>query len=164
MNLQKVILLVFLFLISSSLSANDSLFIEQIVTDKKGSAPPTYNTQSKIPSSSRVAQYPGGFEALIKYLEKNVKYPEEARINGEQGQVVVQFWVEETGEIKDVTILKGISPSLDKETIRLIYSMPKWIPAEKAGDGIKMMHILFVNFDSNKVRFSVGENKIINKK
>ncbi|MDL2290404.1 energy transducer TonB [Paludibacteraceae bacterium OttesenSCG-928-F17] len=88
---------------------------------------------------------------------------EEAKMNKQQGQVIVQFWVQQTGKIEDVKILRGVSKELDTEAVRLISEMPEWIPAEKAGKKMKMMHIYSVNFRLDNVKFPVSESRAENK-
>ena len=62
------------------------------------------------------------------YIQKNVKYPKVAQEKGIEGKVFVQFNVSSTGEIKDITVPRGVDPSLDKEAIRVVKSSPKWTP------------------------------------
>lgn len=75
------------------------------------------------------AQYPGGAEAMKKYLAKNIRYPEVSMVNGEQGKVYVQFVIEKDGSLTQIEVLRGVSEAIDKETIRVISTMPKWTPA-----------------------------------
>ena len=69
----------------------------------------------------------GGMAGLMQYLSKNIKYPTIAQENGTQGRVTVQFVVNRDGSIVDAKVLRGVDPYLDKEAIRVISSMPKWI-------------------------------------
>ncbi|TGY76478.1 energy transducer TonB [Bacteroidales bacterium] len=68
--------------------------------------------------------------ALMKWLSTNLKYPEEAAKNDVQGRVVVKFIVDKDGSVRDATVVKGVDKELDKEAIRLVMSMPKWVPAK----------------------------------
>lgn len=81
--------------------------------------------------------FPGGDEALKKYVKENTVYPEIARENGVEGIVVVGFMVMPDGSLSQVKILKFIDPDLEKEAIRVVTSMPAWIPAEKDGTPIE---------------------------
>lgn len=90
--------------------------------------------------------FPGGKEAMEKYLKDNIQFPEEALENGEQGNVYVQFTVEIDGSLSNVTIVKGVSQALDRETKRLIRNMPKWLPAEEKGKKITSVIRIPVEF------------------
>lgn len=79
------------------------------------------------------ASYPGGAQALNQFIMKEQKYPETCIENGIQGRVYVKFVVEADGSITSVAVIRSVHPLLDAEAIRLILSMPKWIPA-RCGD------------------------------
>lgn len=70
---------------------------------------------------------------LNKWLYANIKYPPEAAENGIQGRVILKFVVEKDGSISNISILRGVERSLDREAVRVVKSMPKWIPAENKG-------------------------------
>jgi len=91
-------------------------------------------------------RFPGGNDARIKFLLKNVKYPEEARDLGIQGRVFVTFVVEIDGSITDVKILRGIGGGCDKEAIRVVKSMPKWIPGKQRGVPVRVQFNLPIKF------------------
>ena len=76
----------------------------------------------------QMPSFPGGPSALMQYLSSNIKYPVVAEENGVQGRVVCTFVVERDGSITDVRVIKSVDPSLDKEAVRVVKSMPKWIP------------------------------------
>lgn len=91
-------------------------------------------------------EFPGGVSALLSYLKKNTKYPEEAKKQGIKGRVVIGFNVDTTGAISDVVINKSAHPLLDFEAVRVIKSMPNWTPATKNGKKIKMKYTLPITF------------------
>jgi protein TonB len=91
-------------------------------------------------------EFPGGAKELLEYLSKNVRYPAIAIENNIQGRVTVRFVVDTKGNISDVTILKGVDPSLDKEAIRLVKSMPQWIPGKTNGRAVKVYFNVPINF------------------
>jgi protein TonB len=95
------------------------------------------------------AQFPGGENALKKYIIQNIQYPQVALENQEQGTVYVQFSIGLKGELEDVTVVKGVSESLDRETKRLIRNMPNWQPAEQKGKRVKSLIRLPVEFILN---------------
>lgn len=92
-------------------------------------------------------EFPGGQQALFKYLSENVKYPVIAQENGIQGRVICQFVVNKDGAIVDVEVVRsGGDPSLDKEAMRVIKSMPKWNPGKQRGKAVRVKYTVPVNF------------------
>lgn len=93
--------------------------------------------------------FPGGQGALMKYLNDHVEYPMVAQENGVQGRVVVGFVVERDGSITDVKVLKSADPSLDREAMRVVKSMPNWIPGKQNGSAVRVKFTVPVNFKLN---------------
>jgi len=92
-------------------------------------------------------EFPGGQQALFKYLSENVKYPVIAQENGIQGRVICQFVVNRDGSIVDVEVVRSAGDaSLDKEAVRVIKSMPKWKPGKQRGKAVRVKYTLPVNF------------------
>ena len=92
-------------------------------------------------------EFPGGQQALFKYLSENVKYPAIAQENGIQGRVICQFVVNKDGAIVDVEVVRsGGDASLDKEAMRVIKSMPKWKPGMQRGKAVRVKYTVPVNF------------------
>ena len=94
----------------------------------------------------QMPSFPGGSGALMQYLSKNTKYPPVAEENGIQGRVVCSFVIERDGSVSDVRIIKSVDPSLDKEAIRVVSSMPKWIPGRQNGQMVRVKYNLPVTF------------------
>lgn len=94
----------------------------------------------------QMPMYPGGDAALMGYLRDNIKYPTVAAENGMQGRVVVGFVVERDGSITDVNILRGVDPSLDREAMRVVKSMPKWTPGKQNGSAVRVKYQVPVSF------------------
>jgi protein TonB len=90
--------------------------------------------------------FPGGEAALMQYLSKNIKYPPFAEENNIQGRVICTFVVERDGSVTDIHIAKGVDPSLDKEAIRVVSGMPKWIPGRQNGQSVRVKYTLPVTF------------------
>ena len=101
---------------------------------------PVFNVVEQMPS------FPGGMEALMQYLAKNMRYPVEAQKNKVQGRVVVGFIVSKDGDIKKAHILRGVDPELDAEAIRVIESMPRWMPGMQRGKAVAVSYTLPVMF------------------
>lgn len=94
----------------------------------------------------QMPMYPGGEAALMGYLRDNIKYPTVAAENGVQGRVVVGFVVERDGSITDVNILRGVDPSLDREAMRVVKSMPRWNPGKQNGSAVRVKYQVPVSF------------------
>ena len=95
----------------------------------------------------KMPEFPGGQQALFKYLSENVKYPVIAQENGIQGRVICQFVVNKDGSIVEVEVVRsGGDASLDKEAVRVIKSMPKWKPGKQRGKAVRVKYTVPVNF------------------
>lgn len=94
----------------------------------------------------QMPMYPGGDGALMGYLRDNIHYPTVAAENGVQGRVVVGFVVERDGSITDVKILRGVDPSLDREAMRVVKSMPRWNPGKQNGSAVRVKYQVPVSF------------------
>ena len=91
-------------------------------------------------------EFPGGMEALLKYLAKNINYPESAVDNGIQGKVMVRFVVERDGSVSAVETYKSVDPALDKEAVRVVKTLPKWKPGRQQGKAVRTRYIVPVVF------------------
>jgi TonB family protein len=91
-------------------------------------------------------EFPGGVKALRQYLASVVKYPVDAQVKGIQGQVFVKFVVTKTGKIADAKIARGIDPSLDKEAIRVVESLPDWKPGKQRGENVDVSYTIPIAF------------------
>ncbi len=87
-----------------------------------------------------------GDGALYKWLSENIRYPEAAVQNNIQGRVTTQFIVEKDGSIGEVKIVRGKNPELDAEAIRVIKSLPRFIPGKMNGQAVRVWYTLPVNF------------------
>ena len=90
----------------------------------------------------QMPEFPGGNEALTKYVADHVIYPEEAKKAGRQGRVFVGFIVEPDGSLSDFKVLRGIGYGCDEEAVRIAQSMPKWNPGMQRGEAVRV-HYLF---------------------
>jgi len=94
----------------------------------------------------KMPQFAGGDQALFKYLGTNIRYPVEAQKAGIQGRVICQYVVDENGAITDVSVVRGVDPSLDQEAVRVIKAMPNWVPGEQRGKKVSVKYTLPINF------------------
>lgn len=93
--------------------------------------------------------FPGGREELFKYLAYNVRYPIDAAQNKIEGRVLVTFVVEHDGSISNVNVANSVYPSLDKESIRVVSGMPKWIPGKANGKTVRVKYTIPITFRLN---------------
>lgn len=109
--------------------------------------PPKHVEENKVfDVVEQMPSFPGGPQALLQYLNNNVKYPVVAQENGVQGRVVISFVVEKDGSVTDVQVAKSVDPSLDKEAQRVVKSMPHWIPGKQNGSAVRVKYVVPVSF------------------
>jgi protein TonB len=94
----------------------------------------------------QMPEFQGGQEELISFLVKSIQYPEEAKKKGTQGKVFVNFVVGKDGSITNAKILKAVDPLLDAEALRVINTMPKWIPGKDKGKEVAVQFTLPISF------------------
>lgn len=90
--------------------------------------------------------FPGGDIELFKYLKKNIRYPSAAQMSGIHGRVICQFLVDKDGSIKEITVIRGVDPILDAEAVRVLQSMPRWIPGKQRGKEVSVKYTLPIRF------------------
>ena len=95
-------------------------------------------------------EFPGGRKELIKYLEKNMVYPPDMYHLEMSGEVVVEFYVERSGVISGVRVIKSLSPQFDEEAIRLTRNMPQWKPGRKNKIPFRFKMTMPINFKLKK--------------
>jgi protein TonB len=90
--------------------------------------------------------FPGGQLALRKFIAQAIKYPVIAQENGIQGKVFVNFVVAKDGTVTNAKIARGVDPSLDKEALRVVNSLPKWKPGKQGGKPVRVSYTVPINF------------------
>ena len=123
--------------------AEHVLKVNEKVVDE---VPPAVEETKVFDVVEQMPQYKGGDQALMDYLNKSIKYPVIAEENGIQGRVVCTFVVERDGSITDVKVVRSVDPSLDKEAVRVLKAMPKWIPGKQNGSAVRVKFTLPVTF------------------
>jgi periplasmic protein TonB len=91
----------------------------------------------------------GGYAAFFKFVQKNLKYPSQARRMNIQGKVFVNFIVNEDGELVDFQIMKGIGAGCDEEVLRIMRKAPKWNPGKQRGKAVRVKQVLPITFQLN---------------
>lgn len=111
-------------------------------------------TINDLPSMAEVSQnkrevapeFPGGITALVQFLSKNLKYPTVCKEQKIQGKVLMKFTVKSDGSISNIRVTKSVDPYLDKEAVRVVKSMPRWIPGTQDGKPVSVEYTLPITF------------------
>jgi protein TonB len=125
----------------SDLNENQEIDLTPVQTEEEDEADaPVFFIVEEMP------EFPGGQEALTRYLATSVKYPPIAQENGIQGRVFVTFVVSAKGVVEQVKIARGVDPNLDKEALRVVQNMPAWKPGKQRGKPVKVSYTVPINF------------------
>ena len=126
---------------------------EPVVYDVEGNDEDDFAEETPIAPSNEVydiveemPQFPDGTKALMEYIDRNIKYPADAKKAGIQGRVICTIVVERDGSISDIKVYRSVDPSLDKEAVRVLRSMPQWIPGKQDGIPVRVKYSLPVTF------------------
>jgi protein TonB len=103
---------------------------------------------TSIPFSfvEEMPQFPGGDTELLQFVNKSIKYPAIAQENGIQGRVTCAFVINRDGSVVDAEVVRGVDPSLDKEALRVINTMPKWSPGKQRGKPVRVKYTIPITF------------------
>lgn len=115
-------------------------------TDKKGEGSENVAGKEARTFAEIMPEFPGGMAALLAFIQKKLRYPNEAREDGIEGRVIVRFVVNALGEIEGATIMRGIGGGCDKEALRVVNAMPKWRPGKQNGHNVKVYYTLPISF------------------
>ena len=91
-------------------------------------------------------EFPGGEQAMMDFVSKNVVYPKEAQEKGISGRVMVSFIVEKDGSVNEVKIVRGIGGGCDEEAVRVVKAMPKWKPGKEKGKPVRVSYMMPIFF------------------
>ena len=94
-------------------------------------------------------EFPGGDLGLMKYIQKNVKYPAIAKEYNITGKVYVSFIVDKSGKVTNVKVVRGVDRNLDAEAVRVVKSLPKYKPGKQRGKAVRVMFTIPINFTLN---------------
>jgi protein TonB len=125
-------------------NGKDIADIKQVVTQQ---APKEEDDDNKVfEMVEQPPAFPGGTSELFSWLHEHTKYPATAAENGIEGKVIVQFVVGKDGKVRDVTIARSLDRSCDKEAVRVVSSMPRWIPGKQNGKEVSVKYTLPITF------------------
>lgn len=117
---------------------------EEIIVEEKKPEPVDDNKVFDVVEQK--PQFPGGEAALLKYVAEHIRYPAMAQENNIQGRVIVQFVVTKTGNVGEVKVVRGKDPDLDKEAVRVVKSLPKFVPGKMNGHSVNVWYTLPIQF------------------
>lgn len=117
-----------------------------IVKEEVIAAPVVEDEPVSIAMVEQKPEFQGGEAAMYKWLSDNIVYPSAASEEGVQGRVVVEFVVGKDGSITNVRVVRPRHPALDKEALRVVKAMPKWVPGRNNGQPVKVTYTLPVTF------------------
>lgn len=106
----------------------------------------------------QMPRYPGGEAEMMRFIGDHVIYPKEAMDANEEGRVVVKFVIDAEGKVTDPVVMRGVSPSLDAEALRVVGEMPRWEPGRANGEAVSTQYVLPVAFKLSKKTDAVEVN------
>jgi TonB family protein len=115
-------------------------------TSRQPSAPMVETEEQVFFIVEEMPEYPGGEPALRRYIANTVRYPTEAQDKGIQGRVYVQFVVTKDGSVANAKIARGVDPHLDQEALRVVNSLPKWVPGRQRGQAVAVSYTVPISF------------------
>ena len=121
-------------------NGKDIADLKQVVTQAPEEEEKVFDMVEQMPT------FPGGTNELMKYIADHLKYPTIAQENGVEGRVICQFVVSSDGRVRDAKVVKTLDPYCDKEAIRVIMSMPKWIPGKQNGKAVSVKYTVPIVF------------------
>ena len=116
---------------------------DEIIVEEKHPEPVKEEVFTAV---EQMPQFPGGEAELLKYIASHIKYPTMAAENNIQGRVVVKFVVGKDGRVGEVVVLRGKDPDLDKEAVRVVKTLPNFIPGKMNGQAVSVWYTLPINF------------------
>lgn len=117
---------------------------EEVIVEEKKPEPVDDNQVFTVVEQK--PQFPGGEAALLKWVGDHIRYPAMAQENNIQGRVVVQFVVTKTGKVGEVKVIRSKDPDLDKEAVRVVKSLPDFVPGKMNGHSVNVWYTLPVTF------------------
>jgi len=115
--------------------------IEQVQEEVQEEAP-----QEVFVVVEEMPSFPGGDTELFRFIYDNIKYPELAKENNIQGKVILRFCVTYKGTVDQVSVVRGVDPSLDEEAIRVIKMLPLWKPGKQGGKPVNVWYSVPISF------------------
>ena len=94
----------------------------------------------------QMPNFPGGYHMMQNFIKKNLHYPKECAEKGIQGRVIIAVVVERSGKLTNIRVVKSVNPALNKEALRIVNLMPKWIPGRQSDKEVRVKYIIPITF------------------
>lgn len=133
---------------NDELNGKDIADLQEVITQA-----PEAQEEEPYMMVEQMPQFPGGPAELLKYIAKNLKYPVIAQENGIQGKVILRFVVNAQGHVENVKVIRSLDPYCDKEAIRVVKSLPQWIPGKQNGRNVPVYYTcpIVLNYSNHQV-------------
>ena len=132
------------FLLVGLLSCTTATAQETTIPYRPGCGPvdeeKVYDVVEQMPS------FPGGTAAMMEFIKRTKVYPVSALKQNIQGRVIITFIVEKDGSLTNAKVIKSVHPALDKEALRVVKKMPKWMPGKQNGNAVRVKYVLPITF------------------
>ena len=135
---------------NDELNGKDIADLQEVITQT-----PEVQKEEPYDMVEQMPQFPGGPAELLKYIAKNLKYPIIAQENGIQGKVILRFVVNAKGYVEDIKVLRSLDPYCDKEAVRVVKSLPQWIPGKQNGRNVPVYYTCPIVFKLQQLCQSV---------
>ncbi len=146
MPMKKIVLTIILALMGAAAMAQS----ETKTTAKSESTEPLNVIEEEVfVVVEEEPEFPGGMEALYRYLASNINYPQAAKNERIQGKVYVSFVIEKDGSVSNIKVLRDIGGGCGEEAVRVVKQMPKWKPGRQRGKRVRTQYNLPINFNLN---------------
>lgn len=143
--------------IAQQMTTNDKTVHEKKISDTTEIMIMKIDNDTIYTFAEEMPAFPGGDQGLMEYVNKNIKYPEEAKV---EGRVFIGFVIEKDGSVNEVKVIRGIGELCDNEAIRMVKSMPNWKPGQIMGQPVRVRFQLPVNFKKPKEDYAERSNNL----
>jgi TonB family protein len=131
-------------------TSNETSSAAAVLPQKKSTDQKAKDGKTVYAVVEHMPEFPGGQDAVMKYLARSIKYPKEAEAKGIEGTVICRFIVNKDGTVSDAIIVRGVDPILDKEVLRVVQSMPKWKAGIQKGKTVNVYYTVPIVYRNSK--------------
>ncbi len=130
--------------IDSEIPKDRTIYVE-VSSKPKGPV----DVQPHFVEVEEMPEFPGGEAAMMTWINKNLKYPDEARALKSEGHVRVRFYIDTKGKTQEIVVMKSDNPLFDNEAIRIISVMSEWKPGKQGGQLVDVYKMVTIDFKLN---------------
>tara|TARA_B100001057_G_scaffold143023_1_gene142711 strand:+ start:2097 stop:2747 length:651 start_codon:yes stop_codon:yes gene_type:complete len=136
-------------IVEDEVEIENEVEIEETETDEEEMIEIEEDDEEFFMVVENMPEFPGGDLGLMKFIQKNVRYPAIAKEYNITGKVYVSFIVDKQGNVTNVKIVRGVDKNLDAEAVRVVSSLPKYKPGKQRGKPVRVMFTIPINFTLN---------------